>query len=60
MPQKWHVSSKKQQRLHGPAILNEIETRKPRHEKVLQEKNNKTVCRQSLIQELKMTEKQTQ
>ena len=44
-PQKWHVPSKKQQRLHGPAILNEIETKKPRHEKILQEKNNNTVCR---------------
>ena len=27
-PQKSHVLSKKQQRLHGPAILNEIETKK--------------------------------
>ena len=43
-PQKWHVLSKKQQILHGPAILNETEMQKPKHEKILQEKNNKTVC----------------
>ena len=47
-PQKWHVPSNKQQRLHGSAILNEIETKKPRHEKILQEKNSKTVCRSKL------------
>ena len=40
-PQKWHVLSKKQQILHGPAILNETEMQKPKHEKILQEKNNK-------------------
>ena len=33
-PRKWHVPSKKQQRLHGPVILNEIETKKPRHDKI--------------------------
>ena len=44
-PQKCHVPSKKQQRLHGPAILNEIQTKKPRHEKILQRKNIKTICR---------------
>ena len=42
-PQKRHVLSKKHQRLHGPATLNEIETKKPRQEKILQEKN-KTAC----------------
>ena len=30
--------------MHGSAILNEIETKKPRHEKILQEKNNETAC----------------
>ena len=35
-PQKWRAPSKKQQGLHGPAILNEIETKKPRHKKILQ------------------------
>ena len=44
-PQKWHIPSKKQQRLHGPAILNETEMKKPKYEKILEEKNNKTVCR---------------
>ena len=44
-PQKWHVPSKEQQRLHGPAIVNEIKKKKkPRHDKILQEKKNKTVC----------------
>ena len=43
--QKWHVPSKKQQRLHGPAILNEVETKKPMHDKILQEKKHKTVSR---------------
>ena len=36
-PQKWHVPSKEQQRLHGPAIVNEIKKKKPRHDKILQE-----------------------
>ena len=35
---------KKLQRLHGPAILNEIE-KKSRRKKILRVKNNKTVCR---------------
>ena len=43
-PQKLHVLSNKQQILHEPAILNEIETQKTRLENILQEKNNKTVC----------------
>ena len=30
--------------MHGPAIVNEIKTKKPRHDKILQEKKNKTVC----------------
>ena len=51
--QKWHVPSKKQQRLHGPAILNEVETRKPMHDKILQEKKNKTVSRSNWIRKLK-------
>ena len=41
----WHVPSKKQQRFHGPAILNEKQTKKLRHENILQEKNIKTICR---------------
>ena len=32
-PQKWHVPSKKQQRLHGPTMLNEIETNKQTNKK---------------------------
>ena len=44
-PQKWHVPSKKQQRLHEPVILNEIETKKPKHDKILQKKKKNTVCR---------------
>ena len=43
-PQKWHVLSKKQKRLHGPVILNEIERKKQWGEKILQEESNKTVC----------------
>ena len=31
--------------MHGPAILNEIETKKLSHDKTLQKKKNKTVCR---------------
>ena len=31
--------------MHGPAILNEIETKKPRHDKILKEYNNTRICR---------------
>ena len=31
--------------MHGPAILNEIETKKLSHDKILQKKKNKTVYR---------------
>ena len=58
-PQKWRVPSKKQQRLHEPVILNEIETKKPRRKKILQKKNNKTVCRSKFDPRAKV-EKQTQ
>ena len=30
--------------MHGPAILNEIETKKLSHDKILQKKKNETVC----------------
>ena len=40
---QWHVPPKKQ-RLHGPSILSEIETKKLRQEKILRKKNNKTDC----------------
>ena len=39
--QNWHAPSKKQQTLHEPAMLNEMEAKK----EILQGKNIKTVCR---------------
>ena len=43
--------------MHGSAILNEIETKKPRHEKILQEKNNETVCRSNFDPRVKVDRK---
>ena len=44
-PQKWHVTAKKQQRLHGPAILNETKTKKP------------SVCRSTIDRRAKVERK---
>ena len=44
-PQKWHIPSKKQQRLHAPATLNEITIKKPKIEIILQEDCHKTCSR---------------
>ena len=52
-PQKWHVPSKKQQRLHEPVILNEIVTKKPKHDKILQKKKKIQSVVQGSIRELK-------
>ena len=43
--------------MHGSAILNEIETKKPRHEKILQEKNNETACRSNFDPRVKVDRK---
>ena len=49
---QWHVPPKKQ-RLHGPSILSEIETKKLRQDKFCERKTTKQTVVQSLIQELK-------
>ena len=38
-PQKWHKPSKKQQQKHAPAPLNDITIKKPKSERVLQDKH---------------------
>ena len=44
-PQKWHKPSKKQQRKHAPASLNDITIKKPKSERVLQDTKEKHYCR---------------
>ena len=46
-PQKWHVPSKKQQRLHGPTMLNEIETNKQTKKK----QGTKKFCKRKTIKQ---------
>ena len=43
--QKWHKPSKKQQRKHAPAPLNDITVKKPKSERVLQDTKENHYCR---------------
>ena len=44
-PQKWHQTSKKQQKRNAPAQLNDIVIKKPTSHKTLQGKEGKNYCR---------------